>query len=88
LPRALLSSTADSLFPPFAELAARETEPVLHFAPWNTLRLLTLTEDALQEHQEESEAEPRAAEEYRSTVGSNFLRIGLLLPLRVLYRIV
>jgi ribosomal 30S subunit maturation factor RimM len=44
---------------------------VLHFAPWNTLRLLTVTEDDLREHQEGSEAEPQAAEEHYSTVGSN-----------------
>ena len=44
---------------------------MLHFAPWNTLRLLTVTEDDLREHQEGSEAEPQAAEEHYSTVGSN-----------------
>ena len=54
-----------------AEPGAGETEPVLHFAPWNTLRLLTVTEDDLREHQEESEAEPQAAEEHYSTLGSN-----------------
>jgi sporulation protein YlmC with PRC-barrel domain len=54
-----------------AELGVRDTEPVLHFAPWNTLRLLTVTEDDLREHQEESEAELQAAEEHHSTVGSN-----------------
>jgi hypothetical protein len=54
-----------------AEPGAGETEPVLHFAPWNTLRLLTVTEDDLREHQERSEAEPQAAEEHYSTAGSN-----------------
>ena len=54
-----------------AEPGAGETEPVLHFAPWNTLRLLTVTEDDLREHQEESEAEPQAAEEHYSTLGRN-----------------
>jgi hypothetical protein len=29
-------------------------EPVLHLAPCNTLRLLTVTYDDLREHQEES----------------------------------
>jgi len=50
---------------------AGEIEPVLHLAPWNTLRLLTVTEEDLREHKEESEVEPRAADEYRSTIVSN-----------------
>jgi len=54
-----------------SEIEAGETEPVLHFAPWNTLRLLTVTEDDLREPQEEREAESRAAEEYPSTAGGN-----------------